>query len=280
MVSDEGASAEFFDLVRAKSIIGRLPLRRIAFYTRTLSMDEGARVAWRDEGAAYTTSPLKLTNQTGLAPFEVGALIVVTARCWKMTASRRRLIVRDQLVKALAVAVDRDSSTLTNSGTAGVKPASVTSGAAASTRRWRAFLRATVTLATRKIRGFCCTQCRLLAGRMRTGPTSARMADSRVAPGGDISAVPDEIVSCSSTRSDRGGNGNAEIRTSEQASVDMAELQLHDFAPTSCRCPAHFTFSDEQRRHHRREIAYRNLSVFAAGAVPILRAPGSDSPGS
>ena len=112
MVSDEGAAAEFFDLVRAKSIIGRLPLRRIPFYTRTLSMDEGPRVAWRDEGAAYTTSPLKLTNQTGLSPFEVGAMIVVTREMLQDDSVEAETIIRDQLVKALAVKLTAHFSTL------------------------------------------------------------------------------------------------------------------------------------------------------------------------
>ena len=43
MISDERPSAEFFDLVRARSIIGRLPLRRVPFRMRTLSMYEGPR---------------------------------------------------------------------------------------------------------------------------------------------------------------------------------------------------------------------------------------------
>ena len=48
-----GARTEFFEAVRAASIIGRLPLRRIGFRTRQLIMDEGPLVAWRAEGAAY-----------------------------------------------------------------------------------------------------------------------------------------------------------------------------------------------------------------------------------
>jgi hypothetical protein len=36
LVGDEGAAAEFFDLVRATSILGRLPVRRIPFHVSTL----------------------------------------------------------------------------------------------------------------------------------------------------------------------------------------------------------------------------------------------------
>lgn len=49
------ARTEFFDTVRAASIVGKLPVRRIGFRMRTLSQDEGPRVGWRAEGAAYST---------------------------------------------------------------------------------------------------------------------------------------------------------------------------------------------------------------------------------
>jgi hypothetical protein len=48
MVSDEGAAAEFFQLVLAKSVVGRLPLRRVPFRTRMLMMLESPPVAWRE----------------------------------------------------------------------------------------------------------------------------------------------------------------------------------------------------------------------------------------
>jgi hypothetical protein len=128
LVSADPSPAEFFDLVRAQSVVGRLPLRRVPFYARTLTMDEGPRVGWRDEGAAYGTSPLKLTNTAGLERFGLGALVVVTQELLEDETIDAELIIRDQLVKALAAAVDSAFLDPANSGTAGVKPAAVTSG--------------------------------------------------------------------------------------------------------------------------------------------------------
>jgi hypothetical protein len=128
-ISAEGAVAEFFDMVRAQSLIGRLPLRRVPFRTRTLTMDEGPRVAWRDEGASYGNSPLKLTNQTGLEPYDLGALIVVTDEMLNDRSVDAELMIRDQLVKALAAALDDAFINPSNSGSAGVKPQSVTNAA-------------------------------------------------------------------------------------------------------------------------------------------------------
>ena len=129
LVSDEGAAGEFFDLVRAQSIIGRLPLRRVPFHVRTISMDEGPRVSWRDEGASYVNSPLKVTSQTGLEPFDVGALLVVSNELLNDQSAEAEKIIRDALVKGLANALDAAFIDPANSGSAGVKPASITSGA-------------------------------------------------------------------------------------------------------------------------------------------------------
>ena len=131
MVSDEGAGAEFFDLVRAQSIIGRLPLRRVPFYTRTFNMDEGPAVGWRDEGGAYRTSTLKASSVSGLEPYDVGATIVATDEQLDDRSLDAELIIRDQLTKALAVELDSALINPSNSGSAGVKPASVTNGQAA-----------------------------------------------------------------------------------------------------------------------------------------------------
>ena len=129
IVSDEGASAEFFDMVRAQSIIGRLPLRRVPFLTRTLSMDEGPQVAWRDEGGAYRTSPMKLTSQQRLEPFDIGSMVVLSNEQLEDKSFDTEVMVRDQIAKSLATAIDSAFIDPSNAGTAGVKPAAVTNGA-------------------------------------------------------------------------------------------------------------------------------------------------------
>ena len=132
MVDDAGVRAEFFDTVRAASVIGKLPLHRVPFETRMLSMDEGPIVSWRKEGAAYGNSPLKMTNTAGLARYDLGALMVVSRETLMDQSSSAELTIRDQLVKSLAAKLDADFLDPANSGTAGTKPASVTSGAGSS----------------------------------------------------------------------------------------------------------------------------------------------------
>ena len=129
MVGDEGAAAEFLDVVRAASVLGRLPVMRIPFNTPTLSMDEGAAVEWAGEGKAKRTSPLKATRQTGMDRLKVAGLIVATNELLQQADVAAETIIRNQLVKALSTAVNSAFLDPSNSGSANVKPASVTSGA-------------------------------------------------------------------------------------------------------------------------------------------------------
>jgi hypothetical protein len=91
-------------------------------------MADAVAASWRDEGAAYRDSPIKLTRVTGLEPFDVGAMIVASNEVLRDAALDAELWLRDQLVKALAVALDAAFIDPSNSGSADVKPASVTNG--------------------------------------------------------------------------------------------------------------------------------------------------------
>ena len=125
-ISSESGASEFFDAVRAQSIIGRLAVTKVPFRTRALVMNEGARVVWRDEGAAYGNSPLSMSAIAGLEPYDCGALIVATNEQLRDASIDAELQIQNQLVKALASALDAAFIDPSNSGTAGIKPASVT----------------------------------------------------------------------------------------------------------------------------------------------------------
>ena len=126
---NDSAAVEFFDVVRSQAVIGKVPFRRIPFRTPTLSMDEGPAVAWRDENAAYRTSLLKVSRSAGLEPFDLGAMIVVTKELLQHSSVDAEVIVRDMLARGLAAELDRTLLDPANTGTSGIKPASITTGA-------------------------------------------------------------------------------------------------------------------------------------------------------
>jgi hypothetical protein len=71
---------------------------------------------------------LKLTGGTGLVPYEVGALTVLTLEMLRDANINMELWIRDYLVRTLAQAVDQAFIDSSNSGSANVKPAAVTNG--------------------------------------------------------------------------------------------------------------------------------------------------------
>jgi hypothetical protein len=103
----------------------------VPFRTPTISMDEGPSVGWRDESNAYRTSLMKVSRSAGLEPFDLGAMIVVTKELLQQSSIDAELMIRDMLAKGLAAELDRTLLDPSNTGTSGVKPASITSGSAA-----------------------------------------------------------------------------------------------------------------------------------------------------
>jgi hypothetical protein len=124
-----GPNTELFDLVRAASVVGRLAVRRIPFFAPQISMDEGPRVEWCGEGKATKITPFKATRQDVITPLKVAGAIVQTNELLMQADINTELTIRDQIVKALATAIDLAFIDPANSGSAGVKPASVTNGA-------------------------------------------------------------------------------------------------------------------------------------------------------
>jgi hypothetical protein len=88
-------------------------------------------VGWRDEGGAYRTSTIEATRSSGLEPLSVGAITVATNELLQDRSVEAEVMLRDQLVKALATELDAAFISPSNNGSAGVKPASVTNANAA-----------------------------------------------------------------------------------------------------------------------------------------------------
>jgi hypothetical protein len=124
---EEAARAEFVDLVRAASLIGRLGLRRVPFNLPLLVQEAGPQVEWRDEGAAYGSGPIKMVRQPALERYDIGGLAVLTLETLRLKNIDVETWIRDQLVRALAEKIDRDFIDPANLGTPGVKPPSITS---------------------------------------------------------------------------------------------------------------------------------------------------------
>jgi hypothetical protein len=228
------ARTEFFDAVRAASIIGKLPVRRIGFRTRTLSMDEGPRVEWRAEGAAYGNSPIKMTSAAGLERFDVGALIVVSKESLEDEAFDAETAIADQLVRALAAKVDATFVDPANSGSAGVKPASITSGASSANSPLESFFDFSDEFTGDPNNAWIVInpyQAARLYGAARPD-IGARGGSWAGFPVVTSTAMPDGFCALIDPAQIAVALGNADIRSSENAVVDMQDSSSMTSGPS------------------------------------------------
>lgn len=132
LVSAEQARSEFFSLVRERSLIGRIPgFRRIPLETRLVTEASGFSAAWVAEGAAVPLSSATYEDNGRLPRLKVSALAVFSDELLESIDPAAELFIRDGLVNAVVEAIDSSLLDPANSGTAGVKPASVSNGAPA-----------------------------------------------------------------------------------------------------------------------------------------------------
>lgn len=123
---------DLVELVAAASIVGRLPaLRRVPMNVRSIGMTAGSAAGWRGEGSAIRVSRAAVASIGTLTPLSVAAIIVTTAELARLSDPSVDAVLRRDLQRALAAALDAAFIDAANAGDPGVKPASVTNGVSA-----------------------------------------------------------------------------------------------------------------------------------------------------
>jgi HK97 family phage major capsid protein len=123
--------ADFVEYLRAATIVDRIPgLHTAPFNTRFMTQTAGGTAYWTGQGKPKRVT--KGTYSTITLDFhKLACISVLTQEEVKFVpASEAR--VRDDLRKAIAARVDQSFVDPTNAGSAGVEPASVTNGVAAT----------------------------------------------------------------------------------------------------------------------------------------------------
>jgi hypothetical protein len=120
--------AEFFSLVSERLIIGQMAeLRRVPLRVRLISAATGTTAYWVGEGHPVPVSAATY-EEDSLEPLKCVALTVVTDELLNSSDPAAERVVRDDLVRAVSDAINVTFIDPANSGSAGVKPASITNG--------------------------------------------------------------------------------------------------------------------------------------------------------
>lgn len=227
----ESAAAEFFELVRDRSLIGRIAgLRRMPLRTRVISMSSGFSAAWVGEGKAVPVSSA-VFDVTTLPALKVGALSVATTEMLESSDPAAERIIRDDMIAALVSAIDASFIDPTNNGVSGVEPASVTNGApsVAATGNGLDDLRLLIDAFPGDL------QQAILIG---SAESFAAMHDPLVLPGLGVRggsaigipafplAVAGSTLALIDPTGIAYGAGTTDIRTSREASIEMLDTSL------------------------------------------------------
>jgi HK97 family phage major capsid protein/HK97 family phage prohead protease len=136
LVGDEtSVYADFVEFLRPQTIIGRFgaggvpSLRSVPFRTALISQTAGATGYWVGEGNAKPLTKIEGARTT-LEPLKVANIAVITDELMRDSSPAADVLVRDQLVAALAARMDIDFIDPDKAAASGVSPGSITNGIA------------------------------------------------------------------------------------------------------------------------------------------------------
>jgi HK97 family phage prohead protease len=137
LVSAEGAAvAAFLEYLRPATILGKFgvggipSLTRLDFYSPYVIETGGGAAYWVGEGKPKPLTAFDYDRST-LTPLKIANIAVLTEENIRYSSPNSDVIVRNALVKAIAAGLDVAFIDPANSGSANVKPASITNGAEA-----------------------------------------------------------------------------------------------------------------------------------------------------
>lgn len=136
LVGDEGSAfADFVEFLRPMTIVGKFgtggipSLRRVPFRVALLSQATGASGFWVGESKGIGLT--KVTGaRTHLEPLKVASICALSNEVVRDSSPSAEAFIRDELAKALTARLDTDFADPAVDATAGIRPQSVTYGAA------------------------------------------------------------------------------------------------------------------------------------------------------
>jgi HK97 family phage major capsid protein/HK97 family phage prohead protease len=133
LVEYRAMESEFIELLRAATIVGRMPgLHRVPFNIKVPRQTAGASAGWVGEGAPKPLS--KLAFDTITMPFhKVAAIVVITEELARFSNPSAEALIRNDLIAAIAQFIDTNFLDPSKALVAATSPASVANGVTGQT---------------------------------------------------------------------------------------------------------------------------------------------------
>lgn len=130
LVEHTTMTGEFIELLQPATITGRLSqLRRVPMNVRIPKQTGATSAQWVGESMASPLTNLAVSDMT-VEFHKVSAIVALSQELLRLSDPNADMLVRGDLIKAAANVVDTAFADVANSGTLGVKPASVFNGTA------------------------------------------------------------------------------------------------------------------------------------------------------
>lgn len=132
LVQYQNLTADFIELLRPATIIGRIPgLRRVPFKVKVPAQTGGATVGWVGEGKAKPLSALAFSSIV-LDFAKIAGIVALTDELVRFSSPSAETLVRDDLAAAITQFMDREFIDPAKAATP-VSPASITNGITGAT---------------------------------------------------------------------------------------------------------------------------------------------------
>jgi HK97 family phage major capsid protein/HK97 family phage prohead protease len=122
-------SADFLELLRPKTILGRIPgLRTVPFNVKVPSQTAGGTYGWVGETKPKPVTKLAFSSET-LGVTKAAGIIVLTQELMRLSNPSAEQLCRDDMIAGIAQFLDQQFIDPAVAAVAGVNPASITNGA-------------------------------------------------------------------------------------------------------------------------------------------------------
>ena len=126
---NQGIAADFLELLRPATIVGRIPgLRDVPFNTKVPSQTAGGTYSWVGEQKPKPVSKLSFSSEA-LGVNKVAGIIVLTEELVRLSNPKAEDLVRRDMIAGIAQFIDQQFIDPAVAAVAGVNPASITNGA-------------------------------------------------------------------------------------------------------------------------------------------------------
>lgn len=120
-------TSEFIELLRPATVLGRLPFRTVPFNVSIPRQTGGAAAGWVGEGLSKPVQKLDF-DRLAIPWAKIAVIAVITQELARFSNPAAEMLIRDDLINAIAQFKDVQLLDPSVTASAGVRPASITNG--------------------------------------------------------------------------------------------------------------------------------------------------------